>query len=132
MIKEEAQLVQEAKAQKEFWGISTCIDLYDCDPDLIRSEVHIREYVQKLCELIKIKTYGACHVVHYGEDPKVCGFSMFQLIEKSSISAHFVNQSNAAYIDIFSSKPYDESEAALFSQNFFEAKRCKIQKTIRQ
>lgn len=132
MIEEETQSLNDLDTKKAPWGISTCIDLYDCDPDFIRSEVHIREYVQKLCQLIEMKTYGACHVVHFGEDPAVSGFSMFQLIETSCISAHFANQSNTAYIDIFSCKAYDEGQAALFSQNFFEAKRFKIQKNIRQ
>ena len=122
----------EEKIHKAPWGVLSCIDLYKCHPDLIRSETHIREYVKKLCELIDMKTYGSCHVVHFGQDPKVQGYSMFQLIETSCISGHFAEDTNAAYIDIFSCKPYDEEKAAMFSQDFFEADFRRIQINRRQ
>lgn len=122
----------EAEVTQSPWGVSTSIDLYHCNPDLIQSEEHIREYVEKLCDLIEMKTYGACHVVHFGQDPKVSGLSMFQLIETSCISGHFADETSAAYIDIFSCKPYNEEIAAMFTQEFFEAKYRRVQKNIRR
>lgn len=114
------------------WGVSICVDLYECNSDLISSEVHIREYVQKLCKLMDVKTYGACHVVHLGENLKVSGFSMFQLIETGSISGHFVNQSQTAYINIFSSIPFYEERVTTNAKEFFEAKKSTLQKNIRR
>ena len=112
--------------EKEFnkskmWGMSTSLDLYDCNPDTIRDAQLIKEYVKQLCDLIGMKTYGECHVVHFGDDPKVTGFSMTQLIETSLVSGHFANNTNAAYLDIFSCKWYDVHKVREFSKMFFEA-----------
>jgi hypothetical protein len=63
-------------------------------------------------------------VVHFGEDEKVAGFSMVQLIETSLISAHFANLTNTTYLDVFSCKPYDPGVVAEFAQKFFGGKRC--------
>ena len=112
--------------EKEFnksklWGMSMSLDLYECNPDTIRDAQLIKEYVKQLCDLIEMKTYGECQVVHFGDDPKVTGFSMTQLIETSLVSGHFANNTNAAYLDIFSCKWYDENKVREFSERFFEA-----------
>ena len=107
---------------ENLWGMSTSVDLYDCNPATIRDAEKIKEYVKQLCDLIEMKTFGECLVVHFGEDPKVSGFSMTQLIETSLISGHFANNTNAAYLDIFSCKWYDVDKMVGFSRKFFEAK----------
>jgi S-adenosylmethionine/arginine decarboxylase-like enzyme len=50
---------------------------------------------------------------------------MTQLIETSLISAHFANQSNTTYLDVFSCKAYDPEVVAQFAKQFFKAKRVK-------
>jgi len=104
------------------WGWSTAIDLYGCDPETIRSEEKIKAFVAQLVSLLEMKAFGETQVVHFGEDEKVAGFSMTQLIETSLISGHFANASNAVYLDVFSCKPYDAEVAASFAQTFFSAK----------
>jgi len=102
------------------WGISTSVDLHNCDPLAIRSREHITRYVTDLCELIGMRRFGECQIVHFGEG-RVAGYSMLQLIETSLISGHFANDSNAAYLDIFSCKPYDPAIVESFSRQFFHA-----------
>ena len=104
------------------WGMSTSVDLYDCDPSTIRDADKIKEYVKQLCDLIEMRTFGECLVVHFGDDPKVSGFSMTRLIETSLVSGHFANNTNAAYLDIFSCKWYDVEKMVQFSKDFFGAK----------
>ena len=104
------------------WGMSTSVDLYDCNPSTIRDADKIKEYVKQLCDLIEMRTFGECLVVHFGDDPKVSGFSMTQLIETSLVSGHFANNTNAAYLDIFSCKWYDVEKMVQFSKDFFGAK----------
>lgn len=101
------------------WGISTSIDLKECDPVLIRSENVIKKFVEELVKLIDMKAFGAPQIVHFGEDEKVAGFTLVQMIETSLISAHFANLSKSAYIDIFSCKEYSQAIAASFCQKFF-------------
>ena len=112
------------------WGMSTSVDLYGCNPSTIRDADKIKEYVKQLCDLIEMRTFGECLVVHFGDDPKVSGFSMTQLIETSLVSGHFANNTNAAYLDIFSCKWYDVDKMVQFSKNFFGAKgvRHKVSK----
>lgn len=114
--------VLEAFNSQDNWGICLALDLKDCDLDLIRSEEKIKQFVVELCNLIDMKRFGETVVVNFGEDPRVSGFSMTQLIETSLISGHFANQTNAAYIDIFSCKFYPPFKATEFAKEFFKAK----------
>lgn len=103
------------------WGLLTSLDLYECNPETIRNAERIRQYVIELCDLIEMRRFGDCQVVHFGDDERVKGFSMVQLIETSLISGHFANYTNAAYIDIFSCKPYPPDRVAQFTRDYFEA-----------
>src|SRR4051794_32434499 len=110
------ELVGEGKA----WGLSTSVDLQHCNPTTIKSRAKIKAYVVELCELIGMKRYGDCQIVHFG-DGRVAGYSMVQLIETSLISGHFANDTNRAYLDIFSCKPFDPAVVEAFSRQFFSA-----------
>jgi S-adenosylmethionine/arginine decarboxylase-like enzyme len=112
---------------KEPWGILSCIDLYDCNPETIRDAAKIKQFVAELCVLIDMKRFGETTVVNFGEDEKVAGFSMTQLIETSLISAHFANKTNTTYLDVFSCKYYDSEQAANFAKKFFGAKEVRFQ-----
>lgn len=114
------------------WGLLSCIDLYECDPETIRDAEKIKVFVSELCKLIEMKRFGETQVVHFGEDARVAGFSMIQLIETSLISAHFANASNATYLDVFSCKLYDPEIVADFAKNFFKAKRINLKTVNRQ
>lgn len=109
------------KEQTAPWGRLTSLDLYNCDPELIRDADGIRQYVVELCDLIEMRRFGECQVVHFGEDDRVAGYSMVQLIETSLISGHFANLTNAAYIDIFSCKVYDPDKVTHFTKAYFKA-----------
>jgi S-adenosylmethionine/arginine decarboxylase-like enzyme len=113
------------------WGMSSSVDLYRCDPFTIRSRDRIREYVLRLCDLIQMRRYGECQIVNFGEG-RVAGYSMTQLIETSLISGHFANESNAAYLDIFSCKPFEPGLVERFSREFFSAHASVVHTTLRQ
>ena len=124
---------QRAVLQEEpaVWGLLSSIDIYGCNPEIIRDKASIERYVIELCRLIKMKRFGPCQVVHFGEDEHVAGYSMVQLIETSLISGHFANLTNAAYIDVFSCKPYDPEKVADFSKDFFAGRDLRIHVTKR-
>jgi S-adenosylmethionine/arginine decarboxylase-like enzyme len=109
------------------WGLLSCIDLYNCDPQTIRSDKRIKEFVVQLCDLIEMKRFGETQVIHFGEDERVAGYSMTQLIETSLISAHFANNSNTTYLDVFSCKPYDSQAVVDFAKKFFKAESVNLQ-----
>jgi len=118
--------------QKNTWGVLTSVDIYNCDPDIVRDADMIKKFVYQLCEMIEMRRYGDCQVVHFGEDEKVEGFSMTQLIETSLISGHFANASNAVYLDVFSCKFYEPREVAEFANAFFKGEHYKMQIALRQ
>lgn len=90
-------------------------------PDLIDSETNIRNFVNTLIKEINMTKYGDCVIKKFGKDPRLAGYSFFQLIEESNVSGHFCpydyimndkdgksyNNKGASYIDIFSCKDYD-------------------------
>jgi S-adenosylmethionine/arginine decarboxylase-like enzyme len=119
-------MVRSGKA----WGLCTAVDLQDCNPEFIRDAEHIRRYVVELCELIGMKRFGECQVVKFGEG-RVAGYSMVQLISTSLISGHFADDSNNAYLDIFSCKGYDPAVVEAFSKEFFGASRSLATVTLR-
>ena len=106
------------------WGVSSSFDIYECNPEAIRSAEVIRQFVSDLCDLIGMKRFGECVVINFGEDERVAGFSMTQLIETSLISAHFANATNTVYLDVFSCKPYDPVAVERFAAEFFGGSRC--------
>src|SRR5512139_400732 len=109
------------ESEVEYWGVSTCINLYDCDLPLMQNAQAIREFVVLLCDRIKMRRYRETQVVFFGDEPRVQGFSMTQLIETSLISAHFADASRAIYLDVFSCAPYDPEDAARFAAEYFKA-----------
>ena len=112
--------------QTQPWGILSSIDLYDCNPETIRDAEKIKQFVIELCDLIEMKRFGETQVVHFGEDEKVAGYSMTQLIETSLISAHFANLTNATYLDVFSCKVYDSQKVVEFAKSFFQAETAEV------
>ncbi len=113
------------------WGLAGSFDIYDCNPETIRDADEIKRFVRELCELIEMKRFGECVVVNFGEDERVAGFSMTQLIETSLISAHFANATNTTYLDVFSCKPYNPEIVKKFAMEFFGGSRCTMQVNLR-
>jgi S-adenosylmethionine decarboxylase len=114
------------------WGILTSLDIHGCDPNLIRDPEAIKEFTIQLCDLIDMKRFGDPVIVDFGEDERVSGYSLTQLIETSLISAHFANQSNTVYLDIFSCKYYDPDTAAQFSRDFFKGRDYNMNVALRK
>jgi S-adenosylmethionine decarboxylase len=124
--------LREEYLEKKAWGLLTSIDLHSCDGKTIRDASKIKQFVVELCELIKMKRFGECQVVHFGEDEEVAGFSMTQLIETSLISGHFANKTNNVYLDVFSCKFYEPKVVADFAKKFFKAKKYNINYCLRK
>jgi len=124
--------IKQMTTVQTVWGIASAIDIYGCDPLKIRDAVIIRRFVAELCELIEMKRFGETQVVHFGEDERVAGYSMVQLIETSLISAHFANLTNTVYLDVFSCKPYDPEIVKAFAQSFFDGAHSVLHVTLRK
>lgn len=116
----DGEIINKCK-EENLWGLATSIDLKNCDLAKITDAEYIKTFVHDLCDLIQMKRFGETVVVNFGEDEKVAGFSMTQLIETSLVSAHFANVSKAIYLDIFSCKEYPPYKVAEFAKEWFQA-----------
>ena len=115
----------------EAWGKHCLIELHFCAPQSIRDAAYIKRFVVELCELIDMKRFGESVVVHFGEDEKVAGFSCYQLIETSCVSAHFANASNRVFLDVFSCKDYDSDVVVNYAKAAFGALHASVQVVMR-
>lgn len=113
------------------WGLQASVDVYSCDSALIRDADAIRKYVAELCDKIGTVRCGDTTIVNFGGDA-IEGFTMTQLIENSLISGHFANNTNAAYIDVFSCKFFEPREVAEFTINFFKGAHYRMQVALRR
>jgi len=121
------------KNQKsKIYGKELILDLYDCDPKIIRSKKKIGEYSNKICDLIKIIKYGKPIVERFAlHHDHAAGYSLVQLIESSLVSGHFSELWNWAYINIFSCNDFDDKKATTFTKKIFNAKKIKNRVLIR-
>ncbi len=109
---------------QDVFGWELLLDLHGCDPVKISSREWIERFAVEVCECLQMKRFGPPFVEHFGHEKiETAGYSLVQLIETSSVVAHFSEHSNAAYLDIFSCKEYDADAVTKFSQDFFGAHR---------
>ena len=112
------------------WGMNAAIDLHETDKKLIKDPEFVKKFLKDLVEFIKMKAYGEPMVVNFGDTDRVAGISAVQLIETSSITAHFANFTDAAHIDIFSCKSFRPHEAGLFCKQYFKAVELKVSQVV--
>src|SRR3989344_4742346 len=102
---------------KNQFGQELVLDLYGCDLAKISDGEHIKNFVIKLCDdVIEMKRFGEPLIPHFGHDsPITSGYSLVQLIETSSVTAHFSEYKKSVYLNIFSCKWFDPGRAKRFS-----------------
>ena len=52
MIASKEKTKESMEREVKYWGVSSCINLYDCDLSLMQNADAIREFVVLLCERI--------------------------------------------------------------------------------
>ncbi|MBL7084589.1 MAG: S-adenosylmethionine decarboxylase [Candidatus Omnitrophica bacterium] len=118
--------------KKKIYGYELVMDLCGCDKKIIGSKVKLQEYADKLCKLIKMKQYGKTLLPYFGEKRAFTkGYSLVQLIETSSITGHFSELWERAYINIFSCRKFDHAAAKKFTRQFFQAKKLRNRFLVR-
>lgn len=75
-------------------------------PSSIRSYEHIHKFTTTLVKQIDMVPFGSPQIVKFGTGDKA-GYTMVQLIETSNICAHFCDETNDMYLDVFSCKDFD-------------------------
>lgn len=105
--------------KNKYWGVSTIIDCKECNYNIKNKEA-IEMYIKELSILINMKKqHENCNFIYSEQYKKISVFSMANCVETSSIGGHFVYDTMSAYIDIFSSEPYDTIKVLRFTEKFF-------------
>lgn len=121
------------KKDCEPYGQEVILDLYGCDPEIIRSSKALRIFVDQMCKLLKMKKFGKTMTPHFGHGcPKTSGYSMLQFIETSAITGHFSDARNSCYINIFSCDLFDAKKAMNFTKKYFKASKVTARTLLRK
>ncbi len=110
----------------EPFGWSTSVDVYGCDVERLESHDAIAEFAVELCDdVLHMQRYGDPIIEWFGlANPKTAGYSLVQLIETSSVVAHFSGDRASAHFDVFSCAPFDPIAVEKFCCEFFGGNRA--------
>lgn len=101
------------------WGKHLILDLRGCAPLSIRSQHHIAWFSRTLVKGIDMVPYGDPQIVMFGTGNKK-GYTLVQLIETSNITGHFCEETNDAYIDVFSCKDFCPRRVEEITRSYFQ------------
>jgi S-adenosylmethionine/arginine decarboxylase-like enzyme len=113
------------------WGKHLILDAAHVIPTTIRNPAVIHDFNKALVKRIDMVAYGTPQIVMFGSGNKK-GYTLIQLIETSNICAHFVEENNSMYLDVFSCKDFDPEVVKNTVKEFFGAERINSHVLVRQ
>ena len=113
------------------WGKHSVHNIFRVQPWTIRSYEYIYNFNQELVKRIDMKAFGEPQIVRFGEGDK-WGYTLVQLIETSNIMAHFVEETNDIYLDVFSCKDFDPKDVEDTVKKFFLPEHIDTTVLVRQ
>jgi S-adenosylmethionine/arginine decarboxylase-like enzyme len=116
---------------EKYWGYHLILDCSGCDSKQINQKTNIENFLVELINEIKMVAHGKpiIELLLPGESNE--GYSVLQMITTSNISAHFVNKTKEAYIDVFSCKEFNPDVVCKVVNKFFSPKNMKVNFVIR-
>jgi S-adenosylmethionine/arginine decarboxylase-like enzyme len=104
---------------KNAWGLHMILDLKGCRASSIRCKGHIGYFAKTLVNNINMTAYGPPQIVMFGTGNKK-GYTLVQLIETSNITGHFCEETNDAYLDVFSCQSFHGKDVEDVVRSFFD------------
>ena len=116
----------------DYWGYHSVFDCWDCDRTAIQDKNTVRNFITTLVKDIDMVPIGNPQITQtaVGQDDKE-GFTAIQIIETSSITAHFINSTGSLYLDVFSCKKFDREIVQMLIKQFFNPKAIRKESLIR-
>ena len=124
-------IVSNAPTVLRTWGKHLILDAGGCSSKMIGDPTVITNFAKTLVKRIDMVAYGQPQVVMFGTGNKK-GYTLIQLIETSNIAAHFVEENNSMYLDVFSCKNFDPDVVKEAVHEFFDAKKFRTKVMLRQ
>lgn len=117
----------------EYWGYHLLVNCSNCDRDFITDRWVHNKFLEELVEAIDMVAYGKPVLAHFAtHDPSKGGFTLMQMIETSSITGHFVDETLEAYIDVFSCKEFDLTKVHDVIQKWYRPGLTQMQMIYRK
>jgi S-adenosylmethionine/arginine decarboxylase-like enzyme len=113
------------------WGKHLVLDAGGCSPKMIGCPIVIKNFTTDLVKRIDMVAYGDPQIVMFGTGNKK-GYTLIQLIETSNIAAHFVEENNTMYLDVFSCKDFDPAIVKELVREYFDAQKFSSRVFLRQ
>ena len=113
------------------WGKHLILDAAGCSPKMIGCPKVVDGFARSLVKRIDMVPFGNPQVVMFGSGSKK-GYTLVQLIETSNITAHFVEENNSMYLDVFSCKDFDPDVVEEAVKEFFDARYFNRKVVLRQ
>ena len=109
-----------------YWGYHLLLDCSGCNVELIKDKDNIKKFVKELVNAIEMTPIGDPWIERtaIGIADKE-GFSMYQLIVTSNISAHFIDSVRHVYLDVFSCKKFDQNTVMYYVEKYFKATKIR-------
>ena len=98
---------------------------------MIGCPIVIKNFTKDLVKRIDMVAYGDPQIVMFGTGNKK-GYTLIQLIETSNIAAHFVEENNTMYLDVFSCKDFDPSIVKETVREYFDAQKFSSRVFLRE
>jgi len=114
-----------------YWGYHLILDCSGCSHEDITDPNVIADFAKRLVEGIDMVAYGEPQVVNFGSGNKA-GYTLVQLIETSNITAHFVEETNDLYLDVFSCKPFEPKDVMSVLGDSFSPVKSETRFLVRQ
>ena len=112
----------------KYWGIELIVNLSSCDKDKIIDEENIKNFIKSLVKKIKMESWGEPLLQHFAtHDEEKAGYSFCQMITTSAITGHLVDLNGNAFINIFSCKEFDASDAVDVIKEFFNPQKISVE-----
>ena len=102
-----------------YWGYHLILNCSRCVPASIRLQSNIYRFSKSLVEKIDMVPFGEPQIVMFGTGNKK-GYTLVQLIETSNITAHFVEETDDLYLDVFSCKEFKENDVIQMVDYYFK------------
>ena len=108
------------------------IDVHGCDAS-IKDRNHVVNFCDVLVREIDMEAIGRPWVEQTAmHDPTKAGFTLVQIIQTSSIVAHFIDEPGDIYLDVFSCKKFNISTVEAVVDRFFNPTKKRINFITRQ
>lgn len=114
------------------WGYHLALDCKSCNKDKITDKVFIVTFTKHIIETAGMVPYGLPQIEYLLTGTENAGYSVLQMITTSNFTAHFIDSSGDAYVDLFSCKEFDVQKIAGTVKVMLEAQDMKATLLHRQ